>query len=50
MQQDSSNKQKKRPYERKNESSAEQQAEQRKMKNAERPKQSYVDGKGWVRE
>jgi hypothetical protein len=47
----SSKKQKatKRPYERKNERSAEQQQEERHAKNAKRPKQVYVAGEGWVR-
>jgi hypothetical protein len=46
---DSSNKQKKRSYERKNERSAEQQQEDRHKKNAARPKQTFVVGQGWVR-
>jgi hypothetical protein len=39
----------KRPYERKNPHMAEQQQEARKAKNAARPKQTWVDGEGWIR-
>lgn len=39
----------KHPWERKNESSAEQQQQERHEKNAKRPKQTFVVGQGWVR-
>jgi hypothetical protein len=39
----------KRPYERKNERSGEQQQKERHERNAKRPKQTFVAGEGWVR-
>jgi len=49
MRDESNKKQKKRPYERKNEQSAAQQQEDRHKKNTKRPKQTFVIGQGWIR-